>query len=220
MCSRRRARPSTKTRWPSGFETRVAGPVQAAATSIRLSACVRRETNVRRGKLAERGGFEPPVPLPVHHLSKVTQSATLPPLRRRARSRARTAGARNCVLNRLANVRRAAFVSGWWRWERDSNPRSAFTDSGFQNRRNRPLCHPTVRAYEALAACTLAWAAARRHNTRGQSAATASNTSRATRIGAPVCTASAIASDGRQSTRRSAPAEVVPASRGISTRVA
>jgi len=36
------------------------------------------------GKLAERGGFEPPVPLPVHHLSKVTQSATLPPLRRTA----------------------------------------------------------------------------------------------------------------------------------------
>jgi hypothetical protein len=27
------------------------------------------------------------------------------------------------------------------RRERDSNPRSAQTDNGFQDRRNRPLCH-------------------------------------------------------------------------------
>jgi hypothetical protein len=33
------------------------------------------------GKLAERGGFEPPVPVRTRHLSKVVHSATLPPLR-------------------------------------------------------------------------------------------------------------------------------------------
>jgi hypothetical protein len=55
---------------------------------------------------------------------------------------------------------------------------------------------------------------------RHHSVATASNTSRATRIGAPVCTASAIASDGRQSTVRSLPAAAVPLSRGTSTSVA
>ena len=30
-----------------------------------------------------------------------------------------------------------------WRKERDSNPRSRFRLSGFQDRRIRPLCHPS-----------------------------------------------------------------------------
>ena len=32
---------------------------------------------------------------------------------------------------------------GKWRKERDSNPRSRFRLSGFQDRRIRPLCHPS-----------------------------------------------------------------------------
>ena len=31
----------------------------------------------------------------------------------------------------------------FWRWGRDSNSRSAFTDSGFQDRCTKPLCDPT-----------------------------------------------------------------------------
>lgn len=31
-----------------------------------------------------------------------------------------------------------------WRWGWDSNPRAAFTASGFQDRRLRPLSHPTL----------------------------------------------------------------------------
>ena len=29
----------------------------------------------------------------------------------------------------------------YWRRGRDSNPRSAYTESGFQDRRIQPLCH-------------------------------------------------------------------------------
>lgn len=32
-----------------------------------------------------------------------------------------------------------------WRWERDSNPRDRFRPNGFQDHRDRPLCHPTTR---------------------------------------------------------------------------
>src|SRR5271168_2342301 len=39
----------------------------------------------------------------------------------------------------LSRFRRPAMRN--WRRGRDSNPRWAFTHSGFQDRRNRPLCH-------------------------------------------------------------------------------
>src|SRR5262245_32595494 len=83
----------------------VAGPVHAAkARRPSATAVVWWEnttdrfhaTSSSQEELAERGGFEPPVPLRVHHLSKVTQSAALPPLRRRNRSRAAPRCARNC----------------------------------------------------------------------------------------------------------------------------
>ena len=41
-----------------------------------------------------------------------------------------------------AGVRELALVS--WRWGWDSNPRELLHPTGFQNQRNRPLCHPTT----------------------------------------------------------------------------
>jgi cell division septation protein DedD len=55
---------------------------------------------------------------------------------------------------------------------------------------------------------------------RRYSAATASNTSFATKIGAPVCTDNAIASEGRQSIVRSLPDDTAVASRCTSTSIA
>src|SRR5437763_11219075 len=37
-----------------------------------------------------------------------------------------------------------------WRRGRDSNPRRACTLNGFQDRRNRPLCHPSARQSASL----------------------------------------------------------------------
>lgn len=37
-----------------------------------------------------------------------------------------------------------------WRMGRDSNPRRACTLNGFQDRRNRPLCHPSETLYQNI----------------------------------------------------------------------
>ncbi len=47
-------------------------------------------------------------------------------------------------------------VGNYWRRGRDSNPRRACTPSGFQDRRNRPLCHPSAGVVERAAFCTRA----------------------------------------------------------------
>src|SRR5450756_869438 len=61
-----------------------------------------------------------------------------------------------------------------WRRGRDSNPRWAFTHSGFQDRRNRPLCHLSDRrlACRAVARTFLSQTAFRlaEAGTAGQSA--------------------------------------------------
>jgi site-specific DNA recombinase len=44
-----------------------------------------------------------------------------------------------------------------WRRGRDSNPRKAYTPNGFQDRRNRPLCHPSaevLRSYVVTPGCS------------------------------------------------------------------
>ena len=50
--------------------------------SLGFGAGAARRRIVDRPKLAERGGFEPPIRLPVYTLSKRAPSATRPPLRR------------------------------------------------------------------------------------------------------------------------------------------
>ena len=45
------------------------------------------------------------------------------------------------ILLRRGSHRSRFAASNGWRRGRDSNPRWAFTQSGFQDRRDRPLCH-------------------------------------------------------------------------------
>ena len=37
-----------------------------------------------------------------------------------------------------------------WRWEQDSNLRYRFRYNGFQDRRVKPLCHPTKRSMHII----------------------------------------------------------------------
>lgn len=47
----------------------------------------------------------------------------------------------------------AFFCLNYWRRKRDSNPRSARTDNGFQDRRIRPLCHSSGRKSSKILKC-------------------------------------------------------------------
>jgi hypothetical protein len=91
------------------------------------------------GLIAEAGreGFEPSVELLTPQpLSRRPQSSTLAPPRD-------TAGRRNPATPSLYETQSQARQDAWRR-ERDSNPRRPCGLSGFQDRRNRPLCHPSV----------------------------------------------------------------------------
>ena len=56
-----------------------------------------------------------------------------------------------CWQMRLSSTRNGP--SSFWRRGRDSNPRSAQTDNGFQDRRIRPLCHLSLRGIVEAMLC-------------------------------------------------------------------
>ncbi len=105
-------------------------------------------------RMAERVGFEPTVPFPVHALSRRVPSATRPPLRSPAslafgslRGTGRAAPRRAfdpCIC--FARLRLLSLASrAGWRRGRDSNPRYGFPYAGLANLCLQPLGHLSVR---------------------------------------------------------------------------